>query len=74
MTLTERHVIQEIEGKVLPYIARTVASLGLYVVEVLGIGSGDTRVLDVVNRVAKGVVCLEAHTGLARTARWSRIF
>src|SRR5260370_27263564 len=52
MALTERHVIQEVEGKVLADVAGTVASLGFYVVEVLGIGSEDTRVLDVVNRVA----------------------
>src|SRR4029077_5677221 len=68
MALTERHVIQEVEGKVLPHIAGTVASFGFYVVEVLGIGGGDTRVLDVVNRGAKSVVCLEAQTSLARTA------
>ena len=38
MALTERHVIQEVEGKVLADVAGTVAFLGFYVVEVLGVG------------------------------------
>ena len=68
MALTERHVIQEVEGKVLADVAGTVASLGFYVVEVLGVGSGNRRIFHIVNRVAEGVVCLEAQTSLARTA------
>ncbi len=40
MALTERHVIQEVEGRVLADVAGTVASLGFYVVEVLRVGSG----------------------------------
>ena len=68
MALTERHVIQEVEGKVVADVAGTVASLGLYVVEVLGVGSGNGRIFHIVNRVAEGVVCLEAQTSLARTA------
>ena len=68
MALTERHVIQEVEGKVLADVAGTVAFLGFYVVEVLGVGSGNRRIFHIVNRVAEGVVCLEAQTSLARTA------
>ena len=68
MSFTERNVIQQVEGKVLPHIARTVASLGFYVVEVLGVGRGNGRIFHIVNRVAEGVVCLEAQTSLARTA------
>ena len=36
MSFTERHFIQQVEGKVLPDVAGTIASLGSYVVEVLG--------------------------------------
>ena len=68
MALTERHVIQEVEGKVLADVAGTVASLGFYVVEVLRVGSGNRRIFHIVNRVAEGVVCPEAQTSLARTA------
>ena len=68
MALTERHVIQEVKGKVLADVAGTVASLGFYVVEVLGVGRETPRIFYIVNRVAEGVVCLEAQTSLARTA------
>ena len=54
MSFTEWHVIQQVEGKVLPHIARTVASLAFYVVEVLGVGRGNRRIFHIVNRVAEG--------------------
>src|SRR5580658_9106841 len=68
MALTERHAIEEVEGKVLADVAGTVASLGFYVVEVLRVGSENPRIFHIVNRVAETVVCLEAQTNLARTA------
>src|SRR5579862_2641143 len=68
MALTERHVIQEVEGKVLADVAGTVAFLSFYVVEVLGVGSENRRIFHIVNRVAEGVVCLEPQTSLAGTA------
>src|SRR5580704_12262761 len=68
MSFTERHFIQQVEGKVLPDVAGTIAPLGFYVVEVLGVGRGNRRIFHIVNRVTEGVVCLEAQTSLARTA------
>ena len=68
MSFTDRHFIQQVEGKVLPDVAGTIASLGFYVVEVLGVGRGNRRISHIVNRVAEGVVCLEAQTSSARTA------
>src|SRR5580700_5792 len=68
MARTERYVIQEVEGKVLADVAGAVAFLGFYVVEVLGVGSGNRRIFHIVNRVAEGVVCLEAQTGPASAA------
>src|SRR4029077_8250525 len=68
MALTEGHLIQEVEGKVLADVAGTVAFLGFYVVDVLGVGSGNRRIFHIVNRVAEGVVCLEPQTSLAHTA------
>src|SRR5580658_10259150 len=67
MELTERDVIQEVEGRVLSDVAGTVASLGFYIVEVLGVGREKTLIFYIVNRVAEGVVRLEAQTSLAGT-------
>src|SRR5580693_3760450 len=73
MAVTERHFIQQVESKVLPDVTGTIASLGFYVVEVLGVGRGNRRISHIVNRVAEGVVCLEAQTSLARTANEGKL-
>jgi hypothetical protein len=50
MALTKRHVMEEVDGKVLSDLAGTVAFLGFYVGEVLGVGSGNRRIFHIVNR------------------------
>ena len=55
MALTERHLIQEVEGKVLADVTGTVAFLGFYVVEVLGVGSGNRP--DLPHRQSRGRRC-----------------
>ena len=53
MALTERHVVKEVEGTVLADVAGTVASLGFYVVEVLGVGWTNGWIFYIVNCVAE---------------------
>ena len=50
MALTKRHVMEEVDGKVLSDVAGIVAFLGFYGGEVLGVGSGNRRIFHIVNR------------------------